>query len=662
MTLTVKDSDWIRQSLLLPKKSIDPVDLVRRTFSNDFRKFADTTLGGNPAINPPTQFTRFADLKARRLHQVGYGMGRYYSEVFDDNAILVHMRFGNATFNSMTGFFGNFYNPDAASWARQGRSQGLAFYLGELIGFTVTIGFLPYIWTGQLIKFLLGKMQTKYYYLKPNMVGYWNAVQMLSNQLAVNFGFIEGLKPEDYGPEAGKVSPQDAQQRNRLLPDIWRNDGSIDINAVATRHQRLADKQYRKLKEIRDRARDSAELSQQYAKFLETPILESEFRPINEYIRSYLSLNQAKPTADAVVEATGTTAESSGDGTAATAATNTSFLASISESVTNYFGDKNASPPVEDTKLTDFLLAELRDGSQFVSFKVDNPGSVGESFSSSVKESAISSAFNGTSKAADTARFNFMGGNLDNGVIGTLVGGAISAIGGLASGVLSAVSMQGLAALAGNALVDIPKQWDESTANLPRMNYTIELRSPYGNDASRFQSLMVPLVMLLAGALPLSTGSASYASPFLVELYCRGRAQTRLGIIDSLEITRGTGNVGWTVDSKVLAIDISFSVIDLSSIMHVPLVANYGLLTPLTPGGLNRMLTTEDTVMGDYVAVLSGLGLTDQIYQTKKLKRNFQRTLLDFKDWTSPANFANWIGGLYPTRIISGFANGTTRR
>ena len=55
---------------------------------------------------------------------------------------------------------------------------------------------------------------------------------------------------------------------------------------------------------------------------------------------------------------------------------------------------------------------------------------------------------------------------------------------------------------------------------------------------------MVPLSMLLAGALPKSTGKHSYDAPFLVEIYDKGKAQTRLGIIDSISITRGVGRLG----------------------------------------------------------------------------------------------------------------------
>lgn len=74
-----EDSDWLRQSFLLPKGAIDSRDAVRRTFTEASRKFTDTTLGGNYAINCPPQFTRFAD---RKRHRKGMsrGMGRYYTE------------------------------------------------------------------------------------------------------------------------------------------------------------------------------------------------------------------------------------------------------------------------------------------------------------------------------------------------------------------------------------------------------------------------------------------------------------------------------------------------------------------------------------------------------------------------------------------------------
>ena len=64
----LKDTDWIRQSFMLPRKSIANADSIRRTLTDARFKFTDTTLGGNFAINPPPQFTRYADLVVPSLY------------------------------------------------------------------------------------------------------------------------------------------------------------------------------------------------------------------------------------------------------------------------------------------------------------------------------------------------------------------------------------------------------------------------------------------------------------------------------------------------------------------------------------------------------------------------------------------------------------------
>jgi hypothetical protein len=84
-------------------------------------------------------------------------------------------------------------------------------------------------------------------------------------------------------------------------------------------------------------------------------------------------------------------------------------------------------------------------------------------------------------------------------------------------------------------------------------------------------NIYIPLAMIMAGALPLATGKQSYTSPFLCEVHDRGRLLTRLGIIDSLSITRGTSNLGFNNVGKAMSMEISFSVLDLSSIMSMPI-------------------------------------------------------------------------------------------
>jgi hypothetical protein len=170
--------------------------------------------------------------------------------------------------------------------------------------------------------------------------------------------------------------------------------------------------------------------------------------------------------------------------------------------------------------------------------------------------------------------------------------------------------------------------------------------------------------MLLAGGLPLSTGPASYTSPFLCELYAQGRNQIRLGIIDSLSITRGTGNCGFTKNNEPLGIDISFSVLDLSSIMHMPIAPGNSPLDIISNAGRDTAsrLIAEDSIFNDYMSVLSSLNMAEQIYVSDKFKRNWNKLSADWHEWFSVAHTANWaIGATTPGKILAAFARGTTR-
>ena len=229
-------------------------------------------------------------------------------------------------------------------------------------------------------------------------------------------------------------------------------------------------------------------------------------------------------------------------------------------------------------------------------------------------------------------------------------------------GFAKGVGIDGIAALAGNAFADFPKHWDASSANLPRADYTIQCRSWSGNDITRFQRLFIVPAMLLAGALPLATGNSSYRSPFLCEVYSRGAVQIRLGIIDSLTITRGVGTLGWNKDRKPLGIDISFSVVDLSSLLYVPIAPGFSPLDILDGAkSFSAKLFAEDTPYHDYMAVLSSMSLSSQIYQIPKLVRNLTRGVADFNSWFSVSHTANWFAGTTPGRIWSAFLKGTER-
>ena len=652
------DADWLRQAFLLPKGAINRQDRVRRQYSEASMKFTDTTLGGNMVINPLPQYTRYADLKQQRPFSDSYskGMGRAYSDYFDDRYDTVHIRWGQAEYNSLSTFFTSFYDADLAQLGRTGRTGGLLFGIGKVIGFTASLALgLPIVaLIGRIYRFMLNKPAHKYYYLKPAMPLYWNTVNTMLNELAVNLGLIPPLVQSSYDQTSraefsnAQMSQSELKMMNRLLPDIFRGDGGVDIYAVATRAQRLSSRWDALVAEQMEKAQGRGDARERFIEIMQENLhQEPKNKSIYDYVKHYMSTAPAQLNA----EVTAGTPESTAPATPVD-------VVGEPEKIKSYY------PEDEGTykRVAEFLDAEMHDGSQFVTFRVDNLGTVSESFSNSARESDIQSTINSMSSQASAARFSIANGNIGDGAFATMTEGFIGGVKDVLSGIASGVGISGLATLAGNAFVDVPKHYDGSTAQLPTASFTLHLRSWAGNDVSRFMNLYVPLCLILAGALPLSAGNAAYQAPFLCEAYSRGRFQIRTGMIDAVQVMRGMGTVGFNKDKKPLGIDVQVSIIDLSSIIHVPIVAGANPMDLLSVGpSFTAKLFAEDTAYRDYMAVLSSMSLSSQIYQSIKFMRNLNKAVVDFNSWFSVSHMANWVGGTTPGRIWSAFVKGTDR-
>lgn len=251
--------------------------------------------------------------------------------------------------------------------------------------------------------------------------------------------------------------------------------------------------------------------------------------------------------------------------------------------------------------------AEFKDGGGFAVFCVDYTGSISESFSNSYTESSISSELNGLSAKAKDFRFKLGDGNIIGDTLQSVINGAADLAFGAAESMTLGISNL-LLGIAGSGYIDIPKHWQDSSANLPRSNYSMTLISPYNNVFSHLINIYLPMAMLLAGAVPRSTGRSSYTGPYICQLFDRGRNQIQLGAIDNISFTRGTSNLGFSLDGKALAIEVSFSVIDLSSIMHMPM-ASGSILSGAAALGLD-----DDSIASNYLAVLAGQDMYSQIY------------------------------------------------
>jgi hypothetical protein len=659
----IKDADWIRQAFLIEDSDMEGVDFQNRTFTSASLKFTDTTPGGNFAINPPPQFTRTADIKTESRFSDGKGMGRYYSEAIDDNAQIIHMRFGTPQFNSLTTFFSGFYNTGAGQLARTGRSSSAFYYLGRAAGFIVSIiswQLLAIHLLGVGLKFLIQKPSSKFYYLRPAMPLYWNAVTTMVNQIAVNRGIVPriGGKDQERLNDHYEFDKEAITRLNEMLPDVFKLGGGVDVYALAGRAQRLHRRHMKKQEAVMNAA-SNMNLSERMDD-LSRKIQEVNKEKLEDTRPTFTSSDPQRPGYLEKWLGTGAAAPSIGK-----------------EGEEEFSSTTEGIAAEEPTGFSEFLMNELDDGGAFASFRVNSTGPINESFSNSVMDSELSGKINGMSSQSRSTNFSLANGNVSGNIIVKALGGIATAVRDVATGVMDQLSISGLAALGGAAFVDIPKHWHSSSAQLPRASYTINLVSPYGNPISQLTNLHIPLAMLLAGALPLSTGKQSYTSPFLVELYDKGRCQTRLGMIDSLTITRGTGNLGFNSEGHAMAIDVTFSVIDMSSILHMPISQGFSLTQTLTAAAVGGLaaggagaaagaavangIFDEDTVFTDYMAVLSGMGLADQIYSFRKLKLNMTRSMANWNSWFSASHFASFAGDTLPGRLSSALFKGTAR-
>lgn len=650
----ITDSEWVDQAITATV-TLEGDDVRSRFISSADSKFQDTSVGGNWVINPLPQFTHYADPPSKGLVRgrddvspsnpsARTGMGAYYSEAYDDTKQVIHMRFGVPEYNSMLSFFTGFYDNSAASLARTGSLIGdAAAVIGQAGALVLNIVFWPLMAAhaiGRAYRFFAQKPASKYYYLRPTMSNYWTAVTTMLNTIAVNMR----ISPIDYDNAERKIESARGSKENanievdqsllqslqEALPGIYTESGFIDVYKIANRAQKIMNK------------------------------VESE-------IDAALGSNGIWDAWDSISNIQ--VSEADGDNSGLAEAQKRWFS---SKSGKSEMGNEDKIPigvrtpqiPVdegsntisvnmanEDSSLLDVFHAEFNDGSQFATFRVDYTGSVDESFSNSATDSDIASKFNQLSAQGREARFSFMEGNVGGGL-----GAITDAFSGFVGGALQGLHLSGLMSLAGSAFVDIPRHWDSSSASPPRMNYTMQLVSPYGNPISQLINIHLPLCMLLAAALPISTGSQSYTSPFLVELHDRGKAMTRLGMIDSLSITRGTTNLGYNKRKSFMSADVSFSVVDLSTVMHMPLTSgffNWANLSPAT-------IFNDDNNFSDYMYVLAGASVSQTLYKGQKLR---DRSIQYFRRLQALTSADRWAMMIHdsPIGMLDMFFRGTGR-
>lgn len=655
------DTSWIKQSFLVTTSDLDVVDKNNRKLSSATFKYTDSSLGGNLFINPHPQFTRYADIRDKGIRRAStdttvpfssgdIGMGRYYSEAIDDNNQVIHLRFGVPQYNSLTQFFTGFYSSSASSMARTGRADDtflnkMASMAGTAIGLTIfplAIVPLGFLMAGAAFRYFMKWPASKFYYLKPSMPLYWNAVTNMVNQIGVNKGTISyGSSDAEKTMESGHhFSKTETSIFSKLMPDRMTENGLIDVYAVANRAKRM-EISHRKLLEKKFEDAHGEEVSKNWYEkvkslFDDNGDIEKPGFSLAVYMSSWFKSYGGKKSNDNKEATTELDMRRAKDGKENEQLTPAELAAKKWES--NETAETVGS----------FWLAEADEGSDWASFRVDYTGVVNESFNSSAGESTLAQKLNSTSSSARNIKINYADGNVDSlGIVKGIMDGATAVVQGAAD----VLQVGGLAAFAGNSFVDIPKHWESSSATLTKSSYTLTLISPYGNPVSQMFNIYVPLCMLLAGALPLSTGKQSYTAPFMCELYDRGRAITRLGLIDSLTIQRGTSNLGFNREGQPMAIEVSFSVLDMSTIVAMPIYQGFSLL--------DGIFDTENT-FSDYLSALSAMSLRDVTQRIPMLKYMKAKKKADIQTFLSSSHFAQAINNMPGVNLMQILMRGTS--
>lgn len=628
MGVTSRDVQWLRKSFLLATDNLDDQSLQEFGYTDTIARPFDTSPGGNEVINPLPQFTRHCDIKVKTPLMNTFGIGRWYDETYGQYSQKIYMRFGVPEFTPMSQFFTGFYSYEASLLARTGRaSAGIAYYLGRGVGLAVTIFNIPLLLTSvalEAYRFFTQKQSSKFYYFKPAMHLYWNAVTTLVNHYCVNRGIIPRMFTSDENQTMAAENTYTADDLKRFAQvlEVFDENGQVDMYRYASFAQRRKKAFMNKLKDMLDVSNlDFSALHNNFRAALNQQTQPVQGRAFKDYMDLWLNSPEGNANSSS-----GSTDGSQGESVADT--------------------QVNTIDKPDRDGLWSLLQSEWNDGTAFVCFRVNSTGEVSESFSSSSAKSEIEDKINGLASQARKTSFNFSGGNLAG-----VLGGAVNGIKDFVGGVADQFNISGLAVLGGAAFVDIPEHWESSTASLPQQSYTVQLIAPYGNALSQLFNMYIPLFMILAGALPRSTGKQSYTAPPLVQLFDKGKQQTRLGMIDSVSVRRGTTNLPFNKHMQAMGIEVTFSVKDLSSIMHMPISQGFSL-------NPTKGIFDEDTTFSDYMGVLAGLDIDDQIYSFRKFALNMTRYATNWRSWTSSSHMASFLANGTPLRFVSMFYKG----
>lgn len=148
---------------------------------------------------------------------------------------------------------------------------------------------------------------------------------------------------------------------------------------------------------------------------------------------------------------------------------------------------------------------------------------------------------------------------------------------------------------------DFPQIFDESKFN---RSYEISFRfmSPYGDDRSVLNNVLIPFLFLLTCSIPKQEGINGHTSPFILQVDAPGFFSCPMGIVTSFSFKKGGDEMMFNNRGLPLIIEGSMTISDLYSNMSLPLSysqfsTNFGTSSFLnTIGGLSLYASVDPSL------------------------------------------------------------------
>ena len=278
-----------------------------------------------------------------------------------------------------------------------------------------------------------------------------------------------------------------------------------------------------------------------------------------------------------------------------------------------------------------------------VAFYVDAEPQISESLSNSTTQSQLAEKINSVSDLGREMQF-LLGSNenlMPSMVTDTMhkdptkdTSVAQSAANKLISGgSLIGTIMHSFDTIIGGGKLIFPEIWSDSQFSRD-YNINIKLVSPDNDDYSIYVNIIVPLLHLLGFALPRGTGPSAFVSPYLVRCSYKGMFNVDMGIITSMNITKGA-ECAWNHRGMPTSVNVSFTIKELYDIFALANneAGNYKL--------------ADNSIMMDYIGNLCGININEP-----DLTRTI--TYHGLMQLNRPGNFARRIWDTLDQEFVNG--------